>query len=346
MQLSESRRPVFRGEDAVYHIVSRVSCGKRIFGDETKEEFVAILRRQAVFSGVVILAYCFMSDHFHLLVRVSPHKWLSDGELIERNRALSSGGKCSSRGIDPGLLERILLDDQRDGTTDTRSSNNADRYDAREWREKLQSRMGDVSCFMRETKQRFGIWYNQQHGNSGTIWADRYKSLIVEPSREAMAMIAAYIDLNCVRAGLVSDPADYRFCSYGAAVSGSLLARDGYCSVYGVESWDVASSMHRDLLFGRHCGNPGKVRMGRTSPERLRRALDDDEKLTLQEALRCRVRYFTDGMALGSQPYLARLLAEHPKWFSEKRKPVFAKMKGADWGGLRVVRNLVIAPIL
>lgn len=34
MQLSESRRPVFRGEDAVYHIVSRVSCGKRIFGDE------------------------------------------------------------------------------------------------------------------------------------------------------------------------------------------------------------------------------------------------------------------------------------------------------------------------
>jgi putative transposase len=40
----------------------------------------------------------------------------------------------------------------------------------------------------------------------------------------ALAMIAAYIDLNAVRAGLVVDPKDYRFCGYGEAMGGGLLA--------------------------------------------------------------------------------------------------------------------------
>jgi putative transposase len=63
--------------------------------------------------------------------------------------------------------------------------------------------MGDVSVFMRELKQRFAIWYNHKHRNQGTIWSDRFKSVIVEPSREAMSKVAAYIDLNPVRAELV-----------------------------------------------------------------------------------------------------------------------------------------------
>ncbi len=33
-------------------------------------------------------------------------------------------------------------------------------------------------------------------------------------------MIAAYIDLNPVRAGMVADPADYRWSGYGEAIGG------------------------------------------------------------------------------------------------------------------------------
>ena len=40
----------------------------------------------------------------------------------------------------------------------------------------------------------------------------------MENSREALAMVGAYIDLNAVRAGIVEDPKDYRFCGYGEAV--------------------------------------------------------------------------------------------------------------------------------
>jgi putative transposase len=66
------------------------------------------------------------------------------------------------------------------------------------------------------------------HKNEGSIWSDRFKSVIVEPSREAMMKVAAYIDLNPVRAEMVDDPADYRFCSYGAALGGQKEARRGY----------------------------------------------------------------------------------------------------------------------
>ncbi len=39
--------------------------------------------------------------------------------------------------------------------------------------------------------------------------------------------MAAYIDLNPVRADIVSDPKDYRWCGYGAAVAGVKAERTG-----------------------------------------------------------------------------------------------------------------------
>jgi putative transposase len=51
------------------------------------------------------------------------------------------------------------------------------------------------------------------------LWEDRFKSVIVE-SGVAARTIAAYIDLNPVRAGMATDPADYRWSSYGEAVGG------------------------------------------------------------------------------------------------------------------------------
>jgi hypothetical protein len=41
-----------------------------LFGDEEKEMFVRMMRKQAVFCGVDVLAYCMMSNHFHILARV------------------------------------------------------------------------------------------------------------------------------------------------------------------------------------------------------------------------------------------------------------------------------------
>ncbi|KAB2648575.1 MAG: hypothetical protein DVB27_00390 [Verrucomicrobia bacterium] len=45
--------------------------------------------------------------------------------------------------------------------------------------------------------------------------------------------MAAYIDLNPVRADIVSDPKDYRWCGYGAAVAGVKAERTGLGIVAG-----------------------------------------------------------------------------------------------------------------
>ena len=64
------RRAMVRGMDGVYHLLSRTSCRQYLFGDEEKEMFVRLMRRQAEFCGVDVLAYCVMSNHFHILARV------------------------------------------------------------------------------------------------------------------------------------------------------------------------------------------------------------------------------------------------------------------------------------
>ncbi|MEZ5431159.1 MAG: hypothetical protein R3F31_08270 [Verrucomicrobiales bacterium] len=43
----------------------------------------------------------------------------------------------------------------------------------------------------------------------------------------ALLTMAAYIDLNPVRAGMVDDPKDYRWCGYAEAVAGGRRARRG-----------------------------------------------------------------------------------------------------------------------
>ena len=87
--------------------------------------------------------------------------------------------------------------------------------------------MWDVSVFMKLLKQRFTQWFNQQWGRKGTLWEERFKSVLVEGAGEVLATMAAYIDLNPVRAGIVKDPADYRWCGYAEATAGSRRAQRG-----------------------------------------------------------------------------------------------------------------------
>jgi hypothetical protein len=53
---------------------------------------------------------------------------------------------------------------------------------------------------MKTLLQRFTRWFNRTHERSGTLWEQRYKSVIVE-SGLAARTIAAHMDLNPVWAG-------------------------------------------------------------------------------------------------------------------------------------------------
>lgn len=107
----------------------------------------------------------------------------------------------------------------------------------------------DVSLFVKELKERFSRWLNKQLGRRGTLWMDRFKSVLVD-GPEALATIAASIDLNHVRAGMVDDPSEYEWCGYGEAGSGSRRTRRGICKSLGLpqDSWE-SRALSRQRCF-------------------------------------------------------------------------------------------------
>ena len=103
---------------------------------------------------------------------------------------------------------------------------------------RFKDRFCDVSLFVKELKERFSCWFNKQNGRRGTLWMDRFKSVCVE-GEVALAIMAGYIDLNPVRAGIGEDPMDYEWSGYGDAVGGSKRARRGLCKALNLpqDSW-------------------------------------------------------------------------------------------------------------
>ena len=72
----------------------------------------------------------------------------------------------------------------------------------------------------------FTIWWNKKHAKRGNLWEDKFKSVLVEDGHAAR-MVAGYIELNPVRAGIVKSPEDYRWSGWGEAVAGKKQARQG-----------------------------------------------------------------------------------------------------------------------
>ena len=61
------------------HLTSRIANRAFYLNDEEKTRFVERLWLVAKFPGIEVLAYCFMSNHFHLLVYVPDPRELASG---------------------------------------------------------------------------------------------------------------------------------------------------------------------------------------------------------------------------------------------------------------------------
>ena len=153
-----------------------------------------------------------------------------------------------------------------------------------------------------------------------------------------------YIDLNCVRAGLASDPKDYRFCGYAEAVSGSAVARRGIVAIFGPQlTWDEAQARYREDLFGT--GVTENEEQAPITPEAFAEVLQQKGQLPLATVLRCRIRYFTDGAVLGSHAFVETHLADYRRRHEARQctppRPLSAV---TDWRGLTSLRGLRTNP--
>jgi hypothetical protein len=309
--------------DAIYHCMSKTAGGLWLFDDPAKEVFRRQMWEVAEFCGVDILTYNLLSNHFHILALVPKKTEIADAELLRRFK-LRHPPSARRQSAHLKSIEAMLA---RNGS------------EAEAWRHRQLVLMGDISQFMKLLKQGFSIWYNRGHARFGTLWAERFKSELVEISRRSVATVAAYIDLNCVRAGLVGDPKDYRFGGYAEAVAGNLDAQRGVGSILGIAEWVDAQPAYRQLLFGT--GASAREQSASITPHQLQEVVAAGGQLPLAVVLRCRIRYFTCGMVLGGRAFVQHHLAA-------QRLPVgrggsvgpWLLPPVSDWGDLAIHHRL------
>ena len=72
---------------------------------------------------------------------------------------------------------------------------------------------GGLSRLFQYIGRHYVRYFNRTYRQSGTLWEGRFKSCVVQEEAYFL-MCQRYIELNPVRANLVSDPADYVWSSY------------------------------------------------------------------------------------------------------------------------------------
>lgn len=307
---------VDRGRRQYFHVVSRVAGRGLLFGEEEKAQFVRMMRQQEGFSGLVVLAYCVMSNHFHLLVEVPAAEDLEEmsrEEIRGRMRHIYSREKL-------GEFDEILKERREAGD---------DAYEE-EFYQRIRSRMHDLSAFTRELKLRFSKWFNAKHERVGTLWESRFRCVLVEGSENALMSIAAYIELNPVRAGIVTESGTYRWCSLADAMSGGKRARAAVIRLVAGRGlprpWKESIRCYRDVFQLREAAATGGVSLqGRNGPGK---------------AFMARVRFFSEGLVMGTREFIDEFFKGHIDQLHSGRKKLATKLGEPEWGDLYSYRNV------
>lgn len=180
-----------------YHCICR--CVRRAFlcgqdhysGQDYEHRRQWVVDRLAVLGEVFAIdlcAYAVMSNHYHVVVRLNQKKaqaW-SETEVAERWMRLFSG---------PLIVKRWLSGQSEDGEA----------LKALEivgqWRERLY----DLGWFMKCLNEYLARWANEEDCCKGRFWEGRYKCQALLDEK-ALLQCMAYVDLNPVRADMVSTP--------------------------------------------------------------------------------------------------------------------------------------------
>ncbi|MEO1245946.1 MAG: transposase [Pseudomonadota bacterium] len=194
-----------------YHVVSR--CVRRAFlcgadntsGKDYEHRRGWIEKRVRVLSSlfsIKVCAYAIMSNHYHLVVKLSPDEaahW-SDDEVLERWTALFRGP--------------LLVQQYRDGKSLTPIETDTLRATTAVYR----ARLSDLSWFMKCLNEPIARKANAEDGCTGHFWEARFRSQALCTERALLAAMA-YVDLNPIRARLADKPEQSDYTSLQARVA-------------------------------------------------------------------------------------------------------------------------------
>jgi hypothetical protein len=293
------------------YLCSTYAVGEAFFDETAKEMFKSFLHHSAEFFGVKIITYSILADHLHILVLIEKDGPSPDAEYLRRLRAryphptpfLTAKFAAIEESFKLGLPESDKI------------------------REDLQSRVSNLSEFMKSFKQQSAIWFNREHNRLGPLWPVRYDATIYElQNHESLRLAAAYIDLNSVRYGYSEDPKEYRWSGIGEAASGNKSALSGLRFILdNAEKLPAAKVLaaYQKLLTPVPHPKNGKLSI----PERLRR----------------RMPWFTHGRVVGSRDFVQSQLDEY-RAERKRLRPIsplpFSLDTSTDWPDIYTMRAI------
>ena len=284
-------RLLVKGEDTVYHIISRTALPGYVLGDVEKDYLLGLIKSLSDIFFVDVFGFCIMGNHFHLLVKMKSAENYSNEEVKKR---LSLFRTCDVEMITDGQVPFF------------------------------KEKFSNLSEFLKELKQRFSRYYNKLHERRGYFWGDRFKSVIVE-NGDTLINCLAYIDLNPIRAGLAAKPEDYRWSSMGyhaqTANKDAFLSTDFGLSSYGEMSETERLTDYREFLYEK--GAIETVKGMSINEAVIKKERDKDYKLTSIDRLRFKTRFFTDSGIIGTRGFVAHYYGMFKGCFntSNEKKP-------------------------
>ena len=106
------------------------------------------------------------------------------------------------------------------------------------------------SLLMKNLGQRYVQAFNRRHARTGTLWEGRFRSCVVD-SEDYLFRCYQYVEMNPVRAGMVSNPREYSWSSYRANAEGAgsrLLTPHSLYLSLGADA-NHRSARYRDLFL-------------------------------------------------------------------------------------------------
>ncbi len=230
-----------KDHETVHHITSRIAHKVRFLQEEAeRNDLIEMIRRAAVFTGVKLLGWCIMINHFHILAFLPAPVEVDEKEILRRYGVLK-GSKGAA------ALEEQLAKLRLEGETG--------RKEAERLLDAMRKRMYSIGEFMKIVKQWFTEEYNRRNAHKGTLWEGAYHDRIVAYCHMDMAKCLGYIHLNPIRAAACATFDGYAWSSYSAFKKGDPVAIDGMRFVYDQKdesgnelSLDEIASIHEELL--------------------------------------------------------------------------------------------------
>ena len=226
-----------------YHVIGR--CVRRAFlcgvdalsGRSYEHRRGWIVERLALLSSVYaieICAYAVMSNHYHLVVKLSSQvtdTW-SNNQVLDRWCSLYAGHP---------LIQRYRSGESLSNGELTVVSDLVDRY---------RQRLADLSWFMRSLNHDIARRANAEDNCTGHFWEGRFKSQALL-DEQALISCMAYVDLNPIRASIADTPEQSDYTSIQQRING--LKKDTTTKLINTEP--LSNAVPRLLVFSARLGD-------------------------------------------------------------------------------------------